>query len=317
MLLDAKDRAILLHLESDARIPISHLAKKVRLSKDGVAYRIRNMERRGLIRGFYAVLNAPKLGFVPHKVMVKFQDASREKEEETAYYLKSNGKVEWIASCDGRWDFMFIFWGRSTHEFNRFYVKLLEKYGQFIGDRGLNIITESHSCKRKYIASTNPEESVSSEAPSVGGLDETDLEIIRLMAGNARIRTLELSKEVGMAPDSIAKRVRSLVEREVMQRFRPMLDVGVLGCQSYDVMIRLNTGGKLKKIFDFFKHHPNVIHYSRYSGSFDVGLTVEIENSAKFRGITREMKEKFPKEIRSYESSLVYKEHKTVFSPLG
>ena len=315
MLLDARDRAILDFLETNSRTPVSHIAKKVKLSKDGVAYRIRRMENDGIIDGFYTVLNISKLGLVAHKVTIKFQNIDPEKEAKVIEYLEKAGIAGWIVSCDGRWDFMFISWTRSTYEFDKFFTKFLEQYGSFIQDKELNIMTESHSCKRKYLVSTEPEESVYSGTPFQKELDDVDLKLVRIMANNSRVRVLELAEEVGMVPDSVSRRVKSLIDRDIMQRFRPVLNTRLLGYQFYNVMMSLNTPKGLDKIFNYLKLHPNVIHYSKYSGTFDLGIDVEIESPEKFRDMMGEMKVKFSKEIRSYEPLLVYKQHKITYSP--
>ncbi|MFH0817795.1 MAG: AsnC family transcriptional regulator [Candidatus Micrarchaeota archaeon] len=317
MLLDARDRAILGLLESDSRMPVSHIAKKVRLSKDGVAYRIRRMGAEGVIVGFYTVLNITKLGLLAHKVTIKLQNAEPKKEAEIIDYLKTAEIVGRLVNCDGRWDLMFITWTESTYEFDKFMTKFMDKYGSFVQEKEFNIITESHSCKRKYLVATKPEESVYSGAPSRARMDEVDLSIVKLMANDSRARLVDLAKEVGMTPEAVRQRVKNLIDKDVMQKFRPILNESALGRQFYNVMIRLHTTHGIERMFEYFKHHPSVIHYSKYNGTFDLGVDVEIEGPDKFREMTSELKTNFAKEIRNYEPLLVYKQHKITYSPFN
>jgi Lrp/AsnC family leucine-responsive transcriptional regulator len=60
--LDVTNRKILAELVTNARIPISELARKVGLSKTPVAARIKQMEDMGLITGYRAILSPLKLG---------------------------------------------------------------------------------------------------------------------------------------------------------------------------------------------------------------------------------------------------------------
>lgn len=60
--LDATDMKILNALLTDARLPVTELAKRVGLSKTPVALRIRKMEEMGLITGYRAILSPLKLG---------------------------------------------------------------------------------------------------------------------------------------------------------------------------------------------------------------------------------------------------------------
>ncbi len=60
--LDAIDRRILAALISDARQPVTEIARQVGLSKTPVAARIRRLEQIGLITGYRAILSPIKLG---------------------------------------------------------------------------------------------------------------------------------------------------------------------------------------------------------------------------------------------------------------
>ena len=48
--LDAKERAILFELDADGMQPASRIAKKVRLSKQLVSYKIRNLQKDGVLK---------------------------------------------------------------------------------------------------------------------------------------------------------------------------------------------------------------------------------------------------------------------------
>lgn len=61
--LDRYDRAILRHLQEDARITNAALAEKVSLSESACLRRVRALEESGLIEGYTALLNQQKVGF--------------------------------------------------------------------------------------------------------------------------------------------------------------------------------------------------------------------------------------------------------------
>ena len=64
MKLDLKDKKILFELDFHARMPYSQLAKKVGLSKQGAEYKVQNLIKKGVIKGFYPVINVPKMGYL-------------------------------------------------------------------------------------------------------------------------------------------------------------------------------------------------------------------------------------------------------------
>ena len=51
--LDLKDKKILFALDFDARMSLTQLGKKVGVSKQVAKYRIENLAKRGIIKGFY------------------------------------------------------------------------------------------------------------------------------------------------------------------------------------------------------------------------------------------------------------------------
>jgi Lrp/AsnC family transcriptional regulator, leucine-responsive regulatory protein len=62
VVIDETDREILRILQRDARTTREQLARKLKLSKSAVQYRIKSLEGSGVIEGYYAKVNARKLG---------------------------------------------------------------------------------------------------------------------------------------------------------------------------------------------------------------------------------------------------------------
>jgi Lrp/AsnC family transcriptional regulator, leucine-responsive regulatory protein len=60
--LDRVDRKLLLRLQQDGRMPVSQLAREVNLTVTPTLERVRRLEASGLIEGYFARLNAGKLG---------------------------------------------------------------------------------------------------------------------------------------------------------------------------------------------------------------------------------------------------------------
>jgi Lrp/AsnC family leucine-responsive transcriptional regulator len=60
--MDATDRAILAHLERDARLSNTELAERVHLSPSPCLRRVRNLERTGVITGYHAAVDPRAVG---------------------------------------------------------------------------------------------------------------------------------------------------------------------------------------------------------------------------------------------------------------
>ncbi len=57
------DRSILKLLQQDCRIPLDVLAKKIGVPKSTLHYRIKRLEKEGVIGGYYAKVDPLKLGY--------------------------------------------------------------------------------------------------------------------------------------------------------------------------------------------------------------------------------------------------------------
>ncbi len=98
--LDEDDLKILRLLQEDARNTRERIAKKLKLSKSAVQYRIKKLEQAGIIEGYYAKINPARMGkeyLAITLVRAKYSPS---------YYSKLGQK---LASLKGVWAVYFTF----------------------------------------------------------------------------------------------------------------------------------------------------------------------------------------------------------------
>src|SRR5688500_6835534 len=93
--LDATSRRLLLALSTDGRRSAAALAKQLGLSRQAVTERIRDLERRGVIRGYHADVDPGALGLGVQAHIRLTLDGSRGpgKENDILRRLRSNALV--------------------------------------------------------------------------------------------------------------------------------------------------------------------------------------------------------------------------------
>ena len=106
--IDLKDRQLLFEMDFDARAPYSQLAKKVRLSKQGVEYKLQVLKKKGVVEGFYPLIHAQKLGYIYCRIMITLQNAGKDKREEIFQYLEKHPRVFWLFRMHGPYDIALI-----------------------------------------------------------------------------------------------------------------------------------------------------------------------------------------------------------------
>jgi len=101
--LDSKDKKILEVLQKNARLPVSKIAKQVKMPADSVKYRIKRLEKLGVIRFYHTVLNFALLRN-PMSSYTFFSLFAMEenKEKEFVNYLVSEPKIFWISKTSGK-----------------------------------------------------------------------------------------------------------------------------------------------------------------------------------------------------------------------
>jgi Lrp/AsnC family transcriptional regulator, leucine-responsive regulatory protein len=76
-LLDDVNRRILEELQTDARLTMAELGRRVSLSPPAVAERVQRLERSGVILGYHAEIDPKAIGY-PIGVVVRIRPASRQ-----------------------------------------------------------------------------------------------------------------------------------------------------------------------------------------------------------------------------------------------
>jgi len=101
--LDAKGRRLLLALSVDGRRSAAALAKQLGLSRQAVTERIRDLERRGVIRGYRADVDPAALGLSIRAHIRLTLDGSRgpDKEKDVLKRLRANALVRSVYRVSG------------------------------------------------------------------------------------------------------------------------------------------------------------------------------------------------------------------------
>jgi len=82
--LDRIDRSILHELQLDAKLPFAALAELVNLSESACLRRVRNLEAKGLIRGYVCLVDQSMAGY-PDNVFVQITLESQQQDDLAAF----------------------------------------------------------------------------------------------------------------------------------------------------------------------------------------------------------------------------------------
>jgi len=317
--LDLKDKKILFELDKNSRISLSELAKKVRLSKEVVFHRINNLVKRGFILRFQTVISTYRLGYQSYKIYFKLQNLTKEIRSQIQDFFMKNEMVYWIGNCQGRWDLIIAYWAKTISDFGLFEDEILNKFSNYIQEKEISISRKSIQYNRRwfYYDKIEPIETTFGEELEEIKLKKIDLEILRYLANNARIKIIDLAKKLNVSITVIRYRLKQLEKNKVILGYKYALNPKLLGyetCKAF-IFFKNITDEKRKALINYCKLNPNVINIVLTIGPWDMEIEFEVKNFDEYYRIMNDVQEKYNDIIKSYESVLFSSEPKQSFVP--
>jgi len=317
--IDIKDKKILFELDKNSRVSFAELAKKTRLSKEVVFHRINNLVNKGIILRFQTVISTYALGYQSYKIYFKLQNLTKEAKFQIQDFFMQNNMVYWIGNCQGRWDLIVAIWVKNIQELGRFEDEVLNKFSSYIQEKEVSISRKSMQFNRRwfYYDKIEPVETSFGEDLEKIKLDETDLEILRHLANNARIKIIDLANKINVSITVIRYRLKQLEKNGIILGYKCALNSKLFGYETCKAFISFKniTEEKRKQLISYCKINPNIINIVQTIGPWDIEIELEVKNFEEYYKIINDIQEKYTDIIKSYDSVLFSSEPKQNFIP--
>jgi len=315
--LDLKDKKILALLDEDARFTNSQIARRVKLSKPAVEYRIQRFNKNKVISQCYTVIDFTKLGYSQYKVYFNFQDVSLEEEKRIfGHWVKDKNSV-WVASVRGRWDLAVSIIAKSNFEFGQVLNGFMNKFSKFILDKDVLLTEYSPIYSREYLANAKSSEFVYGVPSEIVSLDDSDKKILKVLSVNARINIIDLAKKTKLSRDIVNYRIKKLTKQGIIFQYRCYLDLPNIGIRHYKVIFRTKNFDEKaeKQIKNYVSSHKKATQFLKLIGSWDLEIEFEVENEEELYKVINEMRLKFSNIIRDFDILRIVKTAKYNYWP--
>ena len=318
MELDLKDKRILRELDLNCRRPSSEIGKKVKLSKDTVDYRIKRMEKKGIIKAYLTAIDHTKLGWVWYRFYLKYWNITKEKEKEVINYLSK--KVSWIVDVKGNWDLNFMMWSKNIYDIKSFWQDFHSKFGDIIQTHWFSIFTSIiHYPKGFILNKPEPEKAFSVGQEKVAEFDELDYHILLVLSETAREKTINIAKKLNVTEFTVRNRIKNLVQKEIIVRFRVSVDLGLLGFKYFKVHANLKnfTIEDYNKIRSYLERNPYLLYIDEMIGGADLEIELAVRETKDVYNVIDGLRHNFPGLIKDFEFLEYTKEHFLRYLPLS
>ena len=313
---DKRDLELLYLLDVNGRASHSELAKKLKISKQLVKYRIERLESEGFIKGYFAMIDTSRLGYTTFRVYLKFRNLSGDRKEKVISYLKSLNSVWAVILIAGKWDVALGISVKDIYDFYNIWDDLLKNELEIIGDYSISVYSPIYHYSKAYLVDKKDV----SPVRILGGKgliqhDDTDIKILKEISINARAHLIDLSIKLNMTPEAINYRIKNLEKKGIIQGYRAMIDVNKLGYQFYKAEIRLSKYRDIDKMISFFQSHPNAYQVDRTIGGETIEVEFHVKNLKEMINILDDFSKLFPASVERFDYITVISEEKTTYMP--
>ena len=144
-------------------------------------------------------------------------------------------------------------------------------------------------------------------------LDGKDKAILECLERNARLSVAMIARKTGIQRDSVLYRMKRLIALKVIRSFHTVLNPPILGYPVY-VFVNLelhNLSTEAEKgLLAFLTAHRNIVYCAKTTGKWDLTLVIAARDLKNFDEIIHEIRMKFPKILKDYESASIIQEYK-------
>jgi len=306
--LDKKDKQILSILDMDARQHVTKIAKEVGLSREVVNYRIKQLEKKGIIEGYYTVIDTSKLGLMYCRIFLKYKNMTLEKEKELLEYCRESNKVIWVTLGEGKWDFSLVVLASTLKNFENFYDDLSLKFGMFFQNPYQSIAFNIHHFKHNFLYDQTDTRQEILAQDSKEDLNSVDISLLKLISNNARISLIDVANKLNSTPKIVNYRLKALIEKKIILCFRAKINTRLLGYEYYKVFLKLQNLNKQnkEKFYTYLQFHPNIIFITKPMGVYNLEFEIMVKNANELHEIIRYLRCEFSELVIDYETILYY-----------
>lgn len=306
--IDAKDDQLLALLAQNAREPLASLAKKLKLSPDAVAYRVKRLEKENVILRFYANLNFEILGFYLFHVFFLLDELDKNSRTSFFVALREHPNVRSVLEYNDRWDIEVVLMARSLREFDEIILDLATQFPKAVLEKDKVEIIKRYTSKNFPLAASLVSVTMTMDAPH---LEEVDWKILALLAADGRMSAHDVGEAVGVSADTVRYKIKHYLSSGIISNFSILVDLSLLNYQWYTHTVELKVFDKKNeaRLQEYLRGEPNVIRCIKTLGGWDLLFYIVVKKPKDYHTIIRGLKHNFADIMRSYQTWLAYEEH--------
>lgn len=313
MELNSLNRKILYELDTNSRQTNTEIARRLRIDKSIVNYRIKNLIRRKIIEEFYTVIDTTKLGYEGYRGYFKWQYMKPEIEKQIIKFMVKSPLTWWVGSIEGEWDLGFVVWAKNVYELRKFWMQFMSKYQKYVIRYLLTPYTRVYDYSFGFLSDKKEKKMRVIGGPERVLISDKAKNILRIFGENARMSNTEIAKRTGYTPGIVKYQIRRMIKDGIIKGFRVKINTEKIGYFLYKINFRLKDQTKYDDMLAYASSHPNIIYVDETIGFADFEAEILVSSYRDFQKILREMKSIFSDKIREANYFVYSRAHKITY----
>jgi len=262
-MIEDKDREILFELLQDCRQPLSKIAKTVRLPQQTVSYRIKKLEKDGVIKKYTVNINYPKLGFARHSLYLDLRSVSG---EEVDKYLKQITDISEVSCCYmlhdiSQWKIYISVWTKTVERYDEIQTSIITKFKDYLKNYlSFQSIKSYTYFARRLNTKKKAKEDIKEELDPIK-IKDIDWKLMKILQADSRTGSVDLAKKLKISVNTVMRRLQFLKKNEIIERFYPIVNMNKIGYKEYTFISRIDPSYSkdLEKFIEYVRSDPRFV----------------------------------------------------------
>ena len=293
--LNLSERKVLTLLEQNCRLSENQIAKKTRLSPEGVLKIINRLKELKIINKFNTKINYSIIDYKLYPVHLKLLRLNDEIINKIKNIIKNHKTCAWHTFCEGEYDLLLSF-KIQTEKDKTNMSELLKEISDYTLEKEVSIVLYAFEISKSFIEEKNNRifQTFNYNIESID-LTKEEKGIIELLKDNSRETILNMSKIIKINPRLISSKIKKLIKLNVISGFKTKINTASLNYQPCIALISLGNHKEteIKKFMTYCQYKEGIDYLVRQIGKYDIELTINAKNINDFYQIINDIRKQF------------------------
>ncbi|PIN75323.1 hypothetical protein COV18_03990 [Candidatus Woesearchaeota archaeon CG10_big_fil_rev_8_21_14_0_10_37_12] len=292
--MDKRDLQIMEVLAQNCRIAHTTLAKALNVSKDTVAYKIKQLEKADVLSQYVLFIDARKLGFTRYHLLLQFEEGLDNKEK-IYDLLRKHEFVMWINTFIGRFDIQIIVDATNSFHLDKIRQELFVLCNNKVKDyimlthisdfefTQLNPVLDLGTKFEKKSDHSFSSMLTTRKFPvdrefNIYSPTSYEVEILKVLADNPNESLISMSKMLKIDRQTVKRKINNLIKNKIILSFGGIPNLSELGFVTYYILVRLIQDTPLNIRKKPFQQLRNIFYAGNTLGNYDLLLYLNARN---------------------------------------